>query len=150
MYSKKLEHVLNKEWVRLVDLDLSLFQFLIAELGIDVRTVLSSELAMKESNKQLRLVEMCRMLDCDSFYEGKCGQNYIDAEVFKAHGITVEFQEYKHPYYDQLWMCEQGFISHLSIIDLLFNHGPDSLDVLTGRKVIPTPEGVQFRGANDL
>ena len=37
------------------------------------------------------------------------------------------FQEYQHPLYTQLY---NAFIPNLSVIDLLFNEGPDSLEII--------------------
>ena len=120
------------------------------KLSITTKTILSSGLSIDIKNQQYRLVEICQALGCDYFYEGKSGQNYIDTELFKAHDIVVEFQDYKHPYYNQLWLKEGDFISHLSIIDLLFNHGPESLAIITGKKVVAHPKNVKIRCANDL
>jgi hypothetical protein len=62
------------------------------------------------------------------FYEGAAGRNYIDEEAFRKQGVRVEFQDYEHPVYQQLY---GRFIPHLSLIDLLFNHGRESLAILT-------------------
>jgi hypothetical protein len=55
-------------------------------------------------------------------------------------GITMEFHDYRHPRYHQQFnhyaQLVGGFIPYLSVIDLLFNHGPESLDILTGRKAV--------------
>ena len=45
----------------------------------------------------------------------------------------LEFHDYQHPSYQQ---CFAGFVPYLSVIDLLFNHGSESLDILTGRTVV--------------
>ena len=42
------------------------------------------------------------------------------------------------PYY-QLFSSKSGFTPGLSIVDLLFNEGPDSLSVLAGMKPVPEP-----------
>jgi len=39
----------------------------------------------------------------------------------------LEYQEYDHPSYSQQY---SGFIPNLSLVDLLFNAGDKSLDVL--------------------
>jgi len=41
-------------------------------------------------------------------------------------GVRIEFQDYEHPIYSQLY---GEFISHLSVIDLLLNHGRESLTI---------------------
>ena len=51
----------------------------------------------------------------------------MDMDQFQESGIRVVTQEYNHPEYPQ---CFGEFESHMSIIDLIFNCGPDSLSVL--------------------
>ena len=46
---------------------------------------------------------------------------------FKDNNIKLITQQFVHPEYRQLF---GGFISHLSVMDLLFNHGPESPEVM--------------------
>jgi hypothetical protein len=55
------------------------------------------------------------------------GKDYLDTNKFESEGIEVLFQDYKHPEYTQLW---GDFIPNMSIIDLLFNHGPESKKII--------------------
>lgn len=144
----KLEKIYSSNWKYLIDIDLEISLWIKDTLRISCDIIRSSELNTKSNDRQLRLIEICKTADCNFFYEGKSGQNYIDVNLFKDNGITVEFQDYHHPYYHQLWLKEQGFISHLSIVDLLFNHGPESLAILTGQKVIENQKGIMVRSAD--
>ncbi len=147
-FAGDLEKIYLKDWKYLVDIDIELVLWLKNALGVSCQITRSSELNALSIDRQCRLVEVCQLLKCDRFYEGKSGQNYMDIELFKDNGITVEFQSYQHPYYNQLWIKEQGFISHLSVVDLLFNHGPESLAILTGHKIIPQPDGIRIHHAD--
>ena len=149
-YNEELEGILSKSWIYLVDLDVEVTQWLVNKLNLKIETVLASDLAISTEDKQLRIIEICKKLECSHFYEGKSGQSYIDKDLFDSHGIMVEYQEYGHPYYNQLWVREQGFVSYLSIIDLLFNYGPDSLAILTGKKTVAKPEGMTMRHADSF
>ena len=150
VYDEEIERILRKEWTYLVDLDIEFTGWFVEKLGIRAKTVLSSEISVKNiKDKQQRLIEICKTLGCNYFYEGCSGQNYVDTELFSASGITVEFQDFHHPYYNQLWQEEQGFISHLSIVDLLFNYGNESLAIITGEKVIACPGNVEIKNANE-
>ena len=55
------------------------------------------------------------------------GRNYVDVNKFNNEKKYIYFQEYNHPTYSQRF---DGFISNLSVIDLLFNCGPDSHEKL--------------------
>ena len=127
-YSEDLFAILDRPWRLLVDLDIQLINWLVRELGISTPMVLSSSLGVQGSGVA-RLISIIQYLGGNRFYEGSAGRNYIDVDVFEHAGISVDFQEYDHPVYPQLY---GDFISHLSIIDLLFNCGPDSFQTLKG------------------
>jgi hypothetical protein len=57
----------------------------------------------------------------------------LETDAFAEMGITVRYHDFTHPTYDQAW---PGFVSHLAALDLLFNHGPASRDVLLGHAAI--------------
>jgi len=149
-YFGELENLLNKNYEYLIDLDVKVTNWIMEKLGLDRVITFSSRIPGHYEDRQLRLVEICGYLGCDRFYEGISGQNYIDPELFKANGISIEFQNYEHPFYSQLWLKDQGFISHLSVIDLLFNHGPDSLRILSNEVSVPVPDCIKIRHADEL
>jgi len=70
---------------------------------------------------------MCRELGADVYVFGALGSEYADVRAFEAAGVRVIFQEYRHPAYPQL---HGPFVPYLSIIDLLFNCGPQSREIL--------------------
>ena len=80
-----------------------------------------------------RLITFCKIFKADIFYEGAAGRNYIDGKRFEEHGIKVEFQDYNHPVYNQL---HGDFVPYLSVIDLLFNHGRESLSIIANKTLL--------------
>ncbi len=126
------QEILTKPWEYLIDLDMQFINTFSVYLGLKNDFVLSSSLGMAGGQCE-RLINICLHFEADTFYEGAAGQNYIQDDVFLRAGIKVSYQNYQHPTYHQL---HGEFVSHLSIIDLLFNHGKDSLAILTGKKPI--------------
>ena len=97
-------------------------------MGLDTRKIVRSSTIAIEGDTIGRLIKICRKFGADIFYEGAAGRDYIDTEAFSTAGVTVRFQDYHHPTYRQL---HGEFTPYLSVIDLLFNHGPESLSILT-------------------
>jgi len=126
-YKDFFETTYKKSWDRIVDLDLSLLEYLFKEMGISVKIVKSSEMKI-QSDKSEKLIEICQNQAADIYISGECGKNYVDNDNFNKNGINLYFQDYQHPVYSQLY---GEFISHLSVIDLLFNHGEKSYAILT-------------------
>lgn len=71
-----------------------------------------------------RLADLCLQAGGLDYVSGPSAQNYIDQTVFHANGIRVTWFDYDdYPEYPQLW----GEFTHaVTILDLLFNMGPDS------------------------
>jgi len=120
----------QRDWQRLAELDRVCLEFFMAELGIRLETLELS--AMRLHNKKSDLVlEVCRRTGAELFIFGASGRDYADEEAFRRAGVAVEFQDYHHPEYDQ----GRPFLSHLSIVDLLFHCGPASREVLMANNI---------------
>jgi hypothetical protein len=65
---------------------------------------------------------------CMSYEKSKINIEQI-INLFKKDNIKIIFQDYSHPEYKQCFQ-KDGFLSHLSIIDLLFNEGNRSKDII--------------------
>lgn len=126
-YRDVLFSILNRPWKYLIDLNLELLHWLGDQLGITTPVTLSSDLGISGHRVQ-RLIDIIQSLGGTRLYEGSSGRNYINSSNFEKAGIEVHFQDYIHPRYPQRY---GEFISHLSIVDLLFNCGTDSLSILT-------------------
>lgn len=126
------EHAYQREWEFLVDLDLYFIEKILSCMGLAHKQLLrSSQLEVRNDDRIQRLISICHLMGADQFYEGAAGRNYIDDDVFAEAGIKVIYQDYQHPEYNQL---NGDFVPYLSIVDLLFNHGNDSLKILTQTK----------------
>jgi hypothetical protein len=130
-YFPEIAGILNNNYDLLIDLDLALINWICDKLKIKTEFILASQLGIEGSNQE-RLIEIVKELGGDCFYEGAAGKNYITPSLFEQQGIRVEFQDYSHPEYEQLF---GPFISHLSVIDLLFNHGTESKKIIMKGKV---------------
>ncbi|MCD6352991.1 MAG: WbqC family protein [Proteobacteria bacterium] len=127
-YIDDLSEILQQEWTCLVDLDIALIKYFLKELGIATPLIRSSELGIS-GEKTERLVSICKALGATTFYEGAAGKNYMEEKKFEEAGIRLEYQDYHHPTYPQLY---GDFIPYLSVIDLLFNCGDESLEIIIG------------------
>ncbi|MDP8299242.1 MAG: WbqC family protein [Candidatus Tantalella remota] len=116
----------EKEWKTLVDINGHFINYLKDVLGIQTEIVISSSLGIK-TEKTRRLIDICEALNADTYISGAGGADYLEESEFPAHGITLEFQDYKHPEYRQMY---EGFESYMSIVDLLFCQGGKSLEII--------------------
>jgi len=123
------EEVYSKSWEYLIDIDMAFIMKIRECLGNGTTIEFASNLKI-EGERTQRLVDMCLKLGATEFLEGHAGKGYLQGEgeqLFKEKGINLVYQDYKHPVYPQLY---GEFVSHLSVIDLLFNCGKESLNII--------------------
>jgi len=123
------EDAYSRDWECLVDIDMHFIYALARCLGMGYKKIVRSSTLDIQGGRIERLIKICELFGADTFYEGASGRNYIDEQDFLAKGVKVEFQNYRHPVYRQLY---GDFAPNLSVIDLLFNHGSESLEIITG------------------
>lgn len=121
------EEIFNQNWTSLSKLNMHLVRNLCEFLGLSTRFVEATGFDNLSENPSKRLVDICRALKADTYLAGAGGIGYMDLTFFEKQGITVIFQDFLHPNYKQVY---KDFQSDMSIVDLLFNHGPKSLQII--------------------
>lgn len=125
-YQDDLEEMYTTPWSTLNSLLKAQLSFFMKALTIETRISYSSDFQWQDKKSDL-ILEMCQQFNASHYLSGMHGQDYLQTEAFEQNNIEVLFQHYQHPEYRQL--CTQ-FTSHLSILDLLLNHGNKSLNIL--------------------
>lgn len=116
-----------KDYKRLVDLNIDLINFFRKNLGIITPMLYSSKMDVKAFKGSELILQICLLNKADIYLCGSSGVEYLKAEEFLQRGIQIEWLNYKSPVYKQLG---EGFTADMSTLDLLFNHGEDSLSIL--------------------
>lgn len=128
-YYPLIEDALLFNHEMLIGLNLHLIRLIAGVLGIDVRMIRSSEFPYGGAEKNEKLVSMCKFMGADIYLSGSGGRDYIKEELFNQSGVCVHWHSYEHPSYRQVY---GGFEPNLSVIDLLFNMGPESKEIILG------------------
>lgn len=137
-YKNFFEEIYAKEWTKLNDINFEILGYIIKALGINVQLIRASRLKVKGEATQ-RLVNICKELGAETYLTGAYATEvYLDVKLFRQQGIEVVRQDYTAPIYSQRFP-KAGFIPNLSIIDVLFNEGPGSLEIILEKKVYDKP-----------
>lgn len=104
----------------LVSLNIPLLRWMLQGFGLTQNVLVSSSLAIDSSGSQ-RILDLCLAVDADTYVSGISGRDYLELEAFEQAGIAVEFQEFRHPVYEQL---HPGFVPQISVLEVLFLFGP--------------------------
>ena len=129
MYRYGLYGIYAIKWTTLTELTDHFLRWMLDELKISVIWKQAGDYIF-HGEKSARVLDMCQQLGADTYIFGVLGRNYADVAAFEKAGIKVIFQDYQHPIYSQFG---GEFMSHLSILDLLFHHGPKAKDILMGK-----------------
>jgi hypothetical protein len=134
-YYKKYIHLFAEYYCTLCSkidrINIDSVRLLCGIMGIKTEYIISSNYKfMGESTE--RLVNICKHFKADTYLAGQGSRDYLDISLFNKAGIKVEFQEFKCPVYAQHWAkSSNDFIPNLSAIDLVFNCGDKSYEILT-------------------
>ncbi|MCX5884674.1 MAG: WbqC family protein [Proteobacteria bacterium] len=118
----------SNEYQYLSELNISLIHFFFNVLGLKKDVVLASTMGVLGEKGDL-IFNICKAIGTTKYVSGISGRDYLDMEKFHRNGIEVIIQEFRHPVYKQMY---DPFMPCMSIIDLLFNHGDKSLDIING------------------
>jgi hypothetical protein len=119
----------------LVDLNGRLLEWLMSAMGIRTRLVRSSRL-QPAGRRTERLANICASVGADQYISplGSAGYLLEEVSVMADRAIEVAFQHYEPPEYAQLF---PPFQAYASVLDLVFNEGERSLEILRSGRRIP-------------
>ena len=130
----KLEKIYSKKWNYLHDLNFALIRYIMDEMEIKTKIILSSKLSLISEKSDL-VLEICQKIGATTYISGPGGKNYLDLEKFNDSNIRVVFQHYEYPVYHQQFMRRIAFTPNLSCLDLILNGGDKNKSILfTGSK----------------
>jgi hypothetical protein len=138
-YAPAFRELLDTRFDRLVDLNQAGLDVLREAFGIRTPLVKSSELAVEGARGEL-ILNICRALGADALMVGFGGsRGYLDDDAFARAGVRIVQHQFTHPEYAQCG-AKAGdaapFLRGLSAVDMLFNCGPQSGELLLAERVL--------------
>jgi hypothetical protein len=94
-----------------------------AYLGIKTKITSSWDYTLADGKTE-RLAELCRQAGGTEYISGPAAKDYVEEQVFSDLNIKLTWFDYAgYPEYPQQW---GDFVHGVTILDLLFNCGPDA------------------------
>lgn len=126
-YFPALERIFREPQYRLADLNIELIGWCCGELAIKTEMVRSSMLGVSGKLTEL-LVNICEAVGVDRYLSAAGSRDYIEQNnLFAERSIELVYHVYTHPTYRQI---HGAFEPYLSVLDLLMNEGPASLEII--------------------
>jgi hypothetical protein len=138
-----IDRLYGKKWDRLVDLNMTIIDYLKDIFGIETPIIISSEMAcfknqdhhgicedigsistdtsryyLKNMLATKKIIDMCKEVGADTFIPGVKGRDYLMEDMFAREGIKLEYQSFHHPTYRQ---CYRPFMPNMSSLDYILN-----------------------------
>ena len=133
-YAAQLKQLFETRFERLVDLNQAGLDLLRAAFGIRTRLVRSSELAVEGAKADL-IMNICLATGADTLLAGMGGsRGYLDTDAFARAGVRIAYHQFSHPEYAQCGAAP--FLRGLSALDMLFNCGPRSAELLQAERAL--------------
>ena len=124
-----LRPILERVHDRIADLNIDLIQAIAAFIGLDdVTFVRATELDVDASGAE-SIVEILQRTQAEIYLTGAGAgsMRHLDVDALRDRGIEVQFSSTEFPAYSQL---HGSFEPQLSIVDALFNCGPEGTRAL--------------------
>lgn len=126
-YSPELFSLLEKDHIHLSELTVELIVWFCKVLGITTSIKYSSKMQNTGTKADL-LAMLCEQVDATEYISALGSREYLEeSDAFDKRSMLIKYNEYNHPEYSQFF---GEFVPYMSIIDLLFNMGPESLSVI--------------------
>lgn len=116
---------LNDNEVSLSKINYNLILAVNEILGITTKISWSSDYDYHHTlGENESIIDLIHKTDAQIFINGPASKNYMSEEMFLNYGIKLVWMDYlNYPEYNQLY---SPFIHEVSILDLIFNQGPNS------------------------
>lgn len=123
-----IEKNFRKENKKLIDLNMNIINEICRYLNIDTKFKLSSTFNIKKK-KSDKILNLILESGGKQYFTPLRTRDYLkDGKIFEQNGIELFFFKYDCKAYNQ--KNSNKFISHLSIVDLLFNQGKEAINYL--------------------
>ncbi len=116
-----VDALVGRPWTHLAELNIHLTERIAALLGFQTRFHRASDFDF-DSKSSVRLLDICRHFDADTYVTGHGARNYLDHDLFEAAGVGVEYMDYAIAPYPQ----PGEFTPYVTILDLIARTGPDA------------------------
>jgi len=124
LYEKNLESIYMSKWDMLCELNIELIFMMMHWLGIQTPVIRSSQMKAGGHASDL-ILNLCIEVGATHYLSGLGGENYLKPENFKKTGVDIIYQPPVFPSVYPQQALQEGFINHLSALDIILNCGDE-------------------------
>ena len=100
-------------------------------IGIKTKLSASTDYVLPEGKTE-RLVSLCKQAGASVYLSGPAAKDYLQEDLFEKENIRVEWKDYRG--YREYPQAFPPFTHAVSVLDLMFNTGPEALSFITEKE----------------
>ena len=142
------ERLYQKDFEYLWQINEEIISYLLRCFEINVEVIKSSELNVDpDLRKTDWLIALLKSVGADIYLSGPSGRNYLEFDKFPQNNVGLKFFTLQHSVYQQRY---PGFEPNMAAIDLLFNVGSHSIEIIKKFGAVEDYIGPLIRHASEL
>lgn len=118
--------IYSESWRKFNELVKAITSNILKSLNIKTQLLYSSQMSPAGQKDEL-VLNLCKEVGATTYISGPLGRGYLDEAKFERNRIQLFYHDYVHPSYRQVF---PGFEPYMSALDLLFNCGAESLEII--------------------
>ncbi len=122
-YKKLFEKLYSTQESQLSNINLLFIKTINSILGIETKISSCFDYILLEEKVE-RLVNLCKQAEATTYISGPAAKKYLDISKFTQENISVEWIDYSN--YREYSQMHPPFVHSVSILDLIFNVGPET------------------------
>ncbi len=123
-----MRHVISAQYDSILGLNMEVIRYILEFLNIDTQLTMMSHLNVSGKGQKL-VIDICKSAGATRYLVQTSALAYYDRKRFEAAGIELVALKIPEFIYPQLW---SDFIANLSILDMMFNIGVKTRDMVLG------------------
>ena len=137
-----IEAIYAERFERVIDFSIKTTELLIGRLGLSVEIISSIDLVrdcpnLRGLSGNSLVLETCIAAGGSDYVSGSGCLDFIKPESFESKGVSFYFQDFECRTYKQYG--QDSFVSHMSILDALFNVGFERTAELVNQDSVKKP-----------
>ena len=123
---------MNCNFEYLTEINLYFIREINKYLNINTEIRFSKDFDLYEDRNQ-RLINVCKDLNATDYYSGPAAKSYMNEELFNNNNLKVHYFNYSN--FEKYVQLHGDFEEGVSIFDLIFNKGTNSINFLNKTKL---------------
>lgn len=129
LYYEEYEDIINRRYELISELNEKLIKWAMQHLNVTT-SIARAPYIDKKLGRTENLLSIVQQYNGTTYVSGPSAASYLNVNLFADAGVGLEYKVYEYDSYPQLY---PPFAGNVTILDLLFNVGPEAKNCITSK-----------------